>query len=181
MVKRKAAKKTAAKKAPAKKKAGTIADRKRPNGAPRALLEDRKKARKTAGRQAREPKNEQLELIKGVRYADLDRLCRQIGDNRDEINDLKQTGASFEQAALRAMRVHGTFGYNYGGVTLVRNQGDETLTVKRDRKKNASEGSGAQDQPVAPGTPVDDEPGEGQDAGAISDALTEGDGDAAEV
>lgn len=146
MVKRKAAKKTAAKKAAPKAKAAKAPKAKKP----------------------RAPKNEQLELIKGVRYADLDRLCRQIGENRDEINDLKATGTSFEQSALRSMRVHDVTGYNYAGVTLVRNQGDETLTVKRDRKKNASEGSGALNQP---------EQGTGQEAGAISDALTEGQAD----
>lgn len=153
MVKKKAAKKTAAKKPPARaaKKA---------------------KAAKTPRTSTRKS-GEQLELIKGVRYADLDRLCRQIGDNRDEVNDLKATGAALEQSALRAMRVHGTFGYNYAGVTLVRNQGDETLTVKRDRKKNASEGSGAQDQPADSGGDAGGEQGSGQDAGEIAENLTD--------
>lgn len=158
MVKKKAAKKAAAKKAPARaaKKAAPA-----------------RAAKKTATRAAKPRGGEQLELIKGVRYADLDRLCRQIGDNRDEVNELKSTGAAFEQSALRAMRVHGVTGYSYAGVILVRNQGDETLTVKRDRKKNASEGGGAMNQPAEP----EGEQGTGQEPGNIAESLTQGDDD----
>lgn len=150
MVKKKAPKK-AAKKAPA-----------------RAA---KKKAPARAAKKAKTPKKprggEQLELIKGVRYADLDRFCKQIGDNRDEVNDLKREGADIEQAALKSMHVHGVTGYNYQGVTLMIVHGDEKLRVIKARDGQASQSSGALNQPAEPET------GSGQDAGAIADALTE--------
>lgn len=158
MVKKKAAKKPAAKKAPARaaKKAKAA------------------KAAKPA-RKAKPPKNEQLELIKGVRYADLDRLCRQIGDNRDEINDLKETGTSLELAALKAMRSHGVTGYKNAGVMLTIVPGDEKLNVKRDRGTKSSDGGGgALNQPAEP---HEEETGSGQDPETIAENLTEGMGD----
>lgn len=114
------------------------------------------------------PKNEQLELIKGVRYAELDRLCSQIGDNRDEVNDLKSQGKDIEQNALKAMRLRGVTGYNYRGVTLMIVEGDQKLRVIKARDGQASQSSGALNQPEGGG-----EPGEGQDAGNIADSLTE--------
>lgn len=158
MVKKKAAAKRAAKKAPPKK-LGTSKAR-------------QDKARANARRAAKAPKNEQLELIKGVRYSDLDRLCRQIGDNRDELNELKTIGADLELAALKAMRVHGVTGYKNAGVLITIVPGDEKLSVKRDRDGKASDGGGALNQPDTGG-----ETGSGQDAGEIANALTEGQGD----
>lgn len=150
MVKKKsAAKKPAAKKAPA-----------------RAA---KKAAKKTA---PKKPRGGQLELIKGVRYTDLDALCRQIGDNRDEVNELKETGDGLESRALRAMRVHSVTGYKYAGVLLTIVPGDEKLNVKRDRGNRSADGGGAINQP----TPAGEEAGSGQDAGEIGDALTEGAG-----
>jgi hypothetical protein len=163
MVKKKAAKKAAVKKAP--KRAAKKAAKKAPafNGA---------KARKGAAKKAAKPRSrtaEQLELIKGVRYADLDRFCRNIGDNRDEVNQHKGEGKSLEQGALKAMRLHGVTAYKASGVLLMVVPGDEKLSVKRDRDGGASDGG--QTEPAA------DEQGEGQEPGAIGEALTEGGGD----
>lgn len=108
----------------------------------------------------------QQELIKGVRYADLDRLCRAIGDNRDEINQFKGEGKSLETSALKAMRVHGVTHYKGAGVLLSIIPGDEKLLVKKDRSGGSD---GGQVDPPAEG-----ETGEGQDPAAIGEALTEG-------
>lgn len=149
MVKKKAAKKAAPKKAAAK-------------------AAKKSKPARTTRRAAKTPKNEQLELVKGVRYTDLDRFCSQIGDNRDEINDLKRQGSDVEQSALKAMRMHGVTGYNYRGVTLMIVEGEQKLRVIKARDGQASQSSGAMNQP---------DNGTGQEPGAIADALTEGQGD----
>lgn len=132
-----------------------------------------KKAKKAAparaAKKAKSPKNEQLELIKGVRYAELDRFCSQIGDNRDEENELKRAGKDIEQGALKAMRLRGVTGYNHRGVTLMIVAGDEKLRVLKARDGQASQSSGSMNQPDN----GDGEPGEGQDAGNIADSLTE--------
>lgn len=155
MVKKKAAKKAAKKKA-TPKKLGTSKAR-------------QDKARKTARRPATKPRSgEQLELIKGVRYTELDRACRDIGDNRDEVNRLKGEGADLELNALKRMRIHGVTGYKNAGVTLMIVAGDEKLRVIKDRDGKASDGGGATNQ---------QDTGAGQDAGEIGDALTEKDPD----
>lgn len=140
MVKRKAAKKAAAKKPPARAAKASKATR------------------------AKKPKNEQLELIKGVRFSELDRFCRQIGTNRDDVNTLKREGADVEQNAMKAMRLRGVTGYNYAGVTLMIVQGEEKLRVIKARDGQASESTGAANT---------QETGTGQDAGEIGDALTD--------
>lgn len=151
MVKKKAAKKAAAKKPPAR-------------AAKKAAPARKAKA-------AKKPKNEQLELIKGVRYADIDRYCRQIGDNRDDVAGLRRDGKTLEIGAMKAMRLHGVTGYKEAGVTLLLVAGDDSLVVKRDRGDKASSGSGALNQPIAPGKEVDE--GTGQGAGNIAESLTE--------
>lgn len=115
---------------------------------------------------------EQLELIKGVRFADLDRLCREIGDNRDEVNILKEEGTGLELRALKTLRLHGVTGYKNAGVYISIVPGDEKLSVKRDRAGKASDGGGAVEQPAG-----GDETPEGQDPEAIADRLTEGSGE----
>jgi hypothetical protein len=158
------AKKTAAKKTAAKKAAPARAAKK---AAPARAAKAAKKAAK--------PKGEQLELIKGVRYTDLDRLCRQIGENRDEVNELKRSGADLEQSAMKALRLHGVTGYNYAGVTLMIVEGDDKLRVIKARDGQASQGgSGALNQPADP------DAGTGQQAGNIADALTDHDDEDAE-
>jgi hypothetical protein len=129
-------------------------------------------AKKAKAAKSKKPKNEQLELIKGVRYADLDRFCSQIGDNRDEINESKRAGKDIEQGALKAMRLHGVTGYNYRGVTLMVVEGDSKLRVIKAKDGQASTNSGALNQPVAPGKEPADE-GTGQGAGNIGEALTD--------
>lgn len=157
MVKRKAAaKKAAAKKPPARA----------------AKTKPTKPAAKTAGGKKTTRKSpEQLEVIQGVRYADLDRYCREIGDNRDEVAELKREGKTIEIGAMKAMRIHGVTGYKSAGVLLMLVQGDDSLVVKRDRGEKGSSGSGALNQPVP--APEADQ-GTGQDAGQIADNLTEG-------
>lgn len=108
-----------------------------------------------------------------MRYAELDRFCSQIGDNRDEVNDLKGVGKDIEQGALKAMRVRGVTGYNYRGVTLMVVAGDEKLRVIKARDGQASQSSGALNQPEDAGG--DDAQGEGQDAGNIAESLTKKD------
>src|SRR5687767_10759477 len=126
MVKKKAAKKTAAKKPPA-----------------RAAKTKPAKAAKTAGGKKGTRKSpEQLEVIQGVRYNDLDRYCREIGDNRDEVAELKREGKTIEIGAMKAMRLHGVTGYKSAGVLLMLVQGDDSLVVKRDRGEKGSSGSG---------------------------------------
>lgn len=92
MVKRKAAKKPAA-----KKKAAKAA-----KAAPKRAAK-KKAAKKTAfngsaSRRAGRKSPEQQELIPGVRYAELDRYCKNIGDNRDDVNQIKGEGRSLEMA-----------------------------------------------------------------------------------
>lgn len=152
---KKAAPKRAAKKAARPKKAAGF------NGAKNRGASSKKTAK------ARRPKSPvQQELIKGVRHADLDRLCRAIGDNRDEINQFKGEGKSLETSALKAMRVHGVTHYKGAGVLLSIIPGDEKLLVKKDRSGGSD---GGQVDPPAAG-----ETGEGQDPAAIGEALTEG-------
>lgn len=158
-------KRAAAKKPAAKKKA--IADRRIFSGRERAAKTAPKPAKAKAAKRGRKAP-EQLELVKGVRYADLDRFCREIGDNRDEVNELKGEGADLEQGAFKALRLHGVTGYNYAGVTLMIVEGDDKLRVIKARDGQASQGgSGSLNQPADTGT--------GQDAGEIADALTDDD------
>jgi len=164
MVKRKAAKKAAkktAKKKAAKKSAAF-------DGA-RAW----KRAAKTASAKPRRKSEEQIDLMPGVRYTDLDRYCRNIGDNRDDVNQLKGEGKTIETGALKAMRVHGVKHYKNAGVSLSIEPGDEKLVVRRDRDGSAD--GGQVDPPK--GDAGKPETGEGQDPGKIGEALTEGDGD----
>lgn len=164
------------KKAAAKKVAAKRGDKMR-DWAPKAKRSTKparaaKTTKAKTARPARRQSEEQLELVKGVRYVDLDRFCRQIGDNRDEVNDLKRTGADLEQGAMKALRLRGVTGYNYAGVTLMIVEGDDKLRVIKARDGQASQGgSGAMNQPADP------DQGSGQDAGEIADALTAGDPD----
>lgn len=160
---KKAAKKTAPKRAAKKAKAG-----KGFNGA------ERRRAAKTA-KGPKKPKGpEQQELMPGVRYADLDRYCRNIGENRDEINASKGEGKSLEAGALRAMRSHGVTHYKGSGVYLSIVPGDEKLLVKRDRGGSA-DGGQVEPEPEPDEDAGGGETGTGQDAGNIAENLTEKD------
>lgn len=171
----------AAKKAAPKKKA---APPKRAAKKSKVVAFDGAKNRAKAAKAAKAPaakkrarRPEQQELIPGVRYADLDRYCANIGHNRDEINQFKGEGQSLEAGALRAMRDHGVTSYKSAGVFLTIIPGDSKLLVKRD-KTGAADGG----QVDAVATAADeDEDGEGQDPENIGEALTEGDADLEDV
>lgn len=164
MVKKKKAAKTVAKKAAkrAAKKAAKKPAAKGFNGA-------KNRAAKTA--KPRRKSEEQMELIPGTRYADLDRLCKNIGDTRDDIAQLQGEDADLCRKALKAMRVHGVDHYKASGILLDIVPGDEKLRVKKDRSNRTADG-GQKEEPAG-----GEETGEGQDPGKISEALTEGTGD----
>ena len=115
---------------------------------------------KTARKRAKSP--EQQELIQGVRYTDLDRLCRNIGDTRDEINRYKGEDADLGLKAIKAMRLHGVTAYKQAGITLMLVPGDEKLRVLKDRVGKASSGTGAAepDEPTDEQNNGDDAPDE---------------------
>jgi hypothetical protein len=167
MVKRKAAKKAAKKvaKKTAKKKAAKKT----------AAFDGAKNRRAAKTTKPRRKSEEQMELMPGTRYADLDRYCRNIGDNRDEVQQLKGEGRSIETGALKAMRVHGVRNYKNAGVALSIEPGDEKLVVKRDRNGGTSDGG--QVERKGSGDDGAPETGTGQEPGAIGEALTEGSGD----
>lgn len=76
-----------------------------------------------------------------VRIARLDNLCETIAETRAEINDLKQTEAGNEQAALKVMQQNDCMAYKHGGVQLLRVPGDEKLSV---RTSKDTTGTGAE-------------------------------------
>jgi len=162
MAKKKTARKAATRKAVArnaikgkarKAKAATSA---RGRSAPRATRSTKSRAKTP----------EQQELIQGVRYTDLDRLCRSIGDTRDEINRIKGEDADLGLKAIRAMRLHGVTTYKQAGITLMLVPGYETLRVLKDRAGKASSGTGAaapQEDEQPPVDALDAEGGEEAD------------------
>jgi len=157
MAKKKAARKAATRKAVAR---NAIKGKARKAKAARPA----RAAAKTARKRAKSP--EQQELIQGVRYSDLDRLCRSIGDTRDEINRIKGEDADLGLKAIRAMRLHGVTTYKQAGITLMLVPGDETLRVLKDRAGKASSGTGAaapQEDEQPPVDALDAEGGEEAD------------------
>ena len=98
-----------------------------------------------------------------VRNTKLDNLCEAIAETRATINDLKQTEAGNEQAALKVMQQYQVSSYKHGGVQLVRIPGDEKLSVRlsKDTSNDAGEGDAEGEDAAA-------------DAGAPGDAGGEG-------
>lgn len=155
-----------AKKAPPKKPAKAPAKK---LGTSKARQDAARSKAKTSKPKSTKPRGgEQMELIKGVRYSDLDSFCRQVGNHIDEGNEARRSKGNVLQSALTSMRKHGVTGYNYAGITLMRTVGDEKITAKKDKGEGTSAG-GALNQPADPET------GSGQDAGEIADRLTDND------
>lgn len=146
-----------------KKKAAKAVKSARGRAVPRATRSSKSRVSKVAAKsRARKRAPVQQELIKGVRYVDLDRLCRSIGDTRDEINRFKGEDADLGLKAIKAMRVHGVTTYHRAGITLMLVPGDEKLRVLKDRAGKASSGEGAAepDEPTDEQNNGDDAPDE---------------------
>lgn len=80
-----------------------------------------------------------------VRNVKLDNLCEAIAETRTNINDLKQTEAGNEQAALKVMQQYQVSSYKHGGVQLVRVPGDEKLSVRLSKDTSNDAGDGGED------------------------------------
>lgn len=129
--KQKAATKAAPKKAPKKAK-GRFGKKATFDGA-----KARAKQTKTAPRRK---SAEQIDLLPGVRYAELDRYCRSMGDRRDEMTASRNDDAAEMQGALKAMRARGCDVYKSYGMTLLVVKGDQRLKVMKDRATSHADG-----------------------------------------
>lgn len=104
-----------------------------------------------------------------VRIGRLDNLCEAIAETRAHQNELRQTEAGNEQAALRVMQQYKASSYRHAGVELVRVPGDEKLRVRTQREPTASSDA-AGDGDEAGDDNVDEDQGADQDTGEDSPA-----------
>lgn len=127
--------------------------------APPKKAAPKKAARPVAGtvskRRALSPRNVALPGMEQQRDATLSALCRDIGDLRDDINQLTQEYAGKRQAALNRMIETGAKTYHDHGVQLVVEAGPAKITVKTWKEPTAA-------PPAAPAKADDAPSGDGE-------------------
>lgn len=84
------------------------------------------------------PRSQPLPGMEDARIKDLDDICVDIAETREDINSKKADEAAFETTALNLMRKHKKITWQHSGVVLVRVPGEEKLQVRTARKRTAT-------------------------------------------
>lgn len=84
------------------------------------------------------PRSQALPGMSKVRDAKIDGFCEDAGEGLDQINAGTAAVNDAKTAALQRMRAKGMSSYVHAGVRFTRNEGVDSISVKRMKEKAAS-------------------------------------------
>lgn len=134
-------------------------------------------ARRQATTAPKGPRAQALPGMSKIRDAKLDGYCEDAGEGLDKINAGTAAVNDAKNVALKRMRDKGMSSYVHAGVRFTRNEGVDSISVKRMKEKEATGSVFTQPGASAGGVDGEDMVGEERrDRVAELDEETEGDG-----